>query len=462
MNMADDIAGLLGKFGASPDGYLEVEATLDYTEPVVATVTAPVALAAVPAPAISAAETAVVAMTAVAAAQIVAPAKSKTAPGHLSVAAAKLRAIFTRAEPVVSKPSIVAPAANTEHEVEVESVSSFVLTPVSAAVAAPVQVAAPVAISAAKNPVAVAAVIPAATLTPVATPVTGIRSSLRSLLTEVAMERQAEALAANEETSPSANKPRTPAQVIAVVSPKGGVGKSTISAALAAALNRNGRAIAIDLDPQNALQYHVGVNPDLVAAVNAGLTGEDWNAGLLEGVAGTRVLPYGATSEKERRTFERDLEEGNHWLSGKLARMNLDASDVVVIDTPPGRTLYLDQAVDVADHVVVVITPDAGSFMVLDQIENLLEGRADHCSYIVNQFDTSRTFCQDMLKVLKRRLGTKLIGVVPLDHAISEGLAFGTLPLLEDQTSAARQEVLAIVEAMKLNVPTPVLAGGRA
>ncbi|WP_441294732.1 ParA family protein, partial [Herbaspirillum sp. B65] len=46
--------------------------------------------------------------------------------------------------------------------------------------------------------------------------------------------------------------PSTPAHVIAVVSPKGGVGKTTLCSALACSLARHGRVIAVDLDPQNA------------------------------------------------------------------------------------------------------------------------------------------------------------------------------------------------------------------
>jgi cellulose synthase operon protein YhjQ len=451
MNMADDIANLLRRFGASADGYLEVETALDYTEPPIAVpVSAPVVVASsapVDVPLAAVAAIAATAVTAVETPVDVAPvaAKLKAVPAALSIAAANApRATQERIEPVISESLVVADAVNAEP-----------VAMVSASASKPASKATPKAASKAASKT-----IPASATAPVSAPVTGIRSSLRSWLTYFPLAGLAYGLAANKQTPPPQTKPQvTPAQVIAVVSPKGGVGKSTISAALAGALSRNGRAIAIDLDPQNALQYHVGVNPDVVAAVNAGLVGEDWATGLLDGVAGTRVLPYGSTSEKDRRAFERDLEEGSHWLSEKLVDMHLDASDVVVIDTPPGRTLYLDQALDVADHVVVVITPDAGSFMVLDQIDSLLEGHADNCSYIVNQFDASRTFCQDMLKVLKRRLGAKLIGIVPLDHAISEGLALGELPLLEDSTSAAHQQVLAIVDALKLNVPAPVLEG---
>ncbi|MBT2338475.1 MULTISPECIES: cellulose biosynthesis protein BcsQ [Pseudomonas] len=304
---------------------------------------------------------------------------------------------------------------------------------------------------------------------PVAVP--AIPCSLRSLLTEVALERQAEARAQNEEvlrrSIPNGPAAVTPARVIAVVSPKGGVGKSTLCAALAGALGGKGRRLAIDLDPQNALQYHLGVRPDVAGMASASLTGEVWSGLLLKGIAGTRVLPFGSISEPERRGLERFLEDDAHWLARQLVRMDLAPDDVVIIDTPPGRTLYLEQALDVADQVIVVITPDAASFMTLDTIDRLLEGRANHagrgdCHYVVNQFDASRTFCQDMLEVLRRRFGKQLIGVVPLVHAISEGLAFGVNPLLEDEDSSARQEILAIGDALKSPVQTSAVAGNRA
>ncbi|TWC23411.1 cellulose synthase operon protein YhjQ [Pseudomonas sp. SJZ085] len=309
----------------------------------------------------------------------------------------------------------------------------------------------------------------AAVSEPVSVPASA--GSLRSLLAEVALERQAEARAQNEEalrrSIPNGSVAVTAARVIAVVSPKGGVGKSTLCAALAGALGAKGRRLAIDLDPQNALQYHLGVSPDVAGMASASLTGECWSGLLLDGIGGTRVLPFGPVSGQERRALERFLEDDTHWLARQLARMDLAADDVVILDTPPGRTLYLEQVLDVADQLIVVITPDPASFMTLDPIDRLLEGRAHQawrrdCHYVVSQFDASRTFCQDMLEVLKRRFGKQLIGVLPLDHAISEGLAFGVNPLLEDEDSSARQEVLAIADALKSPVRTSALAGSRA
>jgi len=403
MKIADDIAGLLGRFGASATGYLEVDHRPDYKEPPPAAATPPAA----------------------------------TLETHAAPVQAEPAAPVPPAEKVVPTPLSV--AVNNTRPAKAERVEPRIDDASRPAAAEPVQ-------------------SPTASVAP---------SMLRSLLMEAALARQVAARAHEEAAAAHQSLADglslfTPARVVAVVSMKGGVGKTTICAALAGALNCDGRALAIDLDPQDALRHHLGVEsePDAEAAADAGLAGKDWDASLRVGAGGTRVLPYGAMPVQARRALERRLEEEPQWLARQLARMNLNADDVVLLDTPPGHTSYLEQALDAADQAIAVITPDAASFMVLEQIERLFEGRPG-CSYVVNQFDASRTFCQDMLEVLKQRLGARLLGVVPLDHAVSEGLAFGDYPLLEDGDSPARQEILAIGDAVAAHLQAPTLAGRR-
>lgn len=288
--------------------------------------------------------------------------------------------------------------------------------------------------------------------------------ALHHLLQEVARAREDEARARNQQAlMHSLSKgplKTTKAHVIAVVSPKGGVGKTTLSAGLATVLRlQGGQTLAIDLDPQSALQYHLQVSPDVAGMGSASLLGENWSSLLLPGSAGTKLLPYGALNEEERRTLERFLDSDPQWLARQLVRMDLSENDVVVIDTPPGRTAYLEQVLAVADHILVVVTADAASYQTLDQMDRLLQAipsRANPalCSYVVNQFDASRAFCRDMLVVLERRLGRQLLGVVSIDHDISEALAYGRNPLEGTCASDGCKDMLALGRAMTAQLMT--------
>ncbi|MCW8276058.1 cellulose synthase operon protein YhjQ [Pseudomonas sp. PCH199] len=296
-----------------------------------------------------------------------------------------------------------------------------------------------------------------AQLSPVNTPQPG--APLRHLLAEVALARQAEAQARNEEalrqSLPHGRPAKTRAHVIALVSAKGGVGKSTLASALTTALRlEGGQTLAIELDPQNTLQHHLGAQADVAGMGSASLKGESWKSLLVAGSAGSLLLPYGSVTEDERRTLERYLENDRYWLAGQLASMDLGENDVVILDTPPGRTPYLEQVLTVADQVLVVATANAACFVTLDQMERLLEervarGQAPLCNYVINQFDSSRLFCRDMHEVLKRRLGARLLGVVTLDHGIDEALAYGQNPLLEAESSQACQDMLALSDLLK-------------
>ncbi|MHC8348096.1 cellulose biosynthesis protein BcsQ [Pseudomonas sp. RT4P38] len=289
-----------------------------------------------------------------------------------------------------------------------------------------------------------------------------VPAPLRHLLAEVALVRQAEALALNDEALrqalPHGRSAKCKARVVALVSSKGGVGKTTLAAALASTLHlTGGRTLAIDLDPQNALQYHLGVQPDVAGMGSASLTGNNWNELLLPGSADSLLLPFGALTEQERHTLEHYLVNDRHWLARQLARMALNENDVVILDTPPGRTVYLEQALDVADQIVVVTTADAASFLTLDQMDKLLgapDTRAPSsvCSYVINQFDACREFSRDMHEVLKRRLGGQLLGVISLDHALGEALAYGRNPLMAPGSSPACQDLLRLSEQLKARV----------
>jgi cellulose synthase operon protein YhjQ len=220
--------------------------------------------------------------------------------------------------------------------------------------------------------------------------------------------------------------------VIPVVSSKGGVGKTTVAANLSAEFAQRGRPVlAIDLDPQNALRFHLATHPHAcVDGLAEAASGQlPWTQAMRPGHGGTVVLPFGMVDDEQQIALEQQLARHPGWLGETLARLALPDDALVVIDTPPGATVYMQQALRAANYCVVAVLADAGSFATLPIVERMIEKyclpRADFggSAYVVNQVAPSRRLNHDVLEMLRARLQSQLLGVLHQDESVSEALA---------------------------------------
>ena len=220
--------------------------------------------------------------------------------------------------------------------------------------------------------------------------------------------------------------------VIAVIGAKGGVGKTTVAANLSATLAQAGHPVlAVDLDPQNALRFHLATDREAcelgLAAAAAGQAG--WSEVLHPGRHGVVLLPFGSVDDEDQVALERHLAEHPGWLGEVLGRFLLPSGTLVLLDTPPGPSVYLQQALRIASINVVTVLPDAGSFATLPLIERMVgkycRGRADFIANLclVNQVDVSHRLNRDVLAALRVEWADDLLGVVHEDQAVCEALA---------------------------------------
>jgi cellulose synthase operon protein YhjQ len=212
--------------------------------------------------------------------------------------------------------------------------------------------------------------------------------------------------------------------------------------------------LAVDLDPQNALRLHFGIPLDTIDGISrATLSGDPWQTVMFDGVDSVTVLPYGAVVEDDRRRFETHIDHEPRWLAQSLDALSLDATDIVIVDTPPGSSVYTRTALTAANFALNVVLADAASYAAIPQMERMIESyaapRPDFGGegYVVNQVDQSRQLTKDVLKVLRNMLGNRLFpGVIHADEGVSESLACDTTLIHYDPLSQAAADLRACGE----------------
>ncbi|WP_422086587.1 cellulose biosynthesis protein BcsQ [Variovorax sp.] len=245
--------------------------------------------------------------------------------------------------------------------------------------------------------------------------------------------------------------------VIPVISSKGGVGKTTVAANLCTALAARGQQVfAIDLDPQNALRFHIANDPH---ACDTGLvdaaTGQiPWASAIRPAHGGVMLLPFGDVDDERQIVFEQQLARHPTWLAETLARFALPDGMLVLLDTPPGPTVYLQQVLRAANLCVIPALADAGSFATLPIIERMVDKycrpRPDYAgsAYVVNQVDPGKRLNHDVFEMMRQRLRPELLGVLHLDQSVPEALASAVPVHRYAPMSQATQDIASCAERL--------------
>lgn len=245
------------------------------------------------------------------------------------------------------------------------------------------------------------------------------------------------------------------ARIIVVTSGKGGVGKTTSSAAIGTGLALQGhKTVIVDFDiGLRNLDLIMGVERRVVYDFVNVINGEsNLSQSLIKDkrVDGLFILPASQTRDKDALTRE-GVEKVLNDLSEEF--------EYIICDSPAGIEQGALMALYFADEAIVVTNPEVSSVRDSDRILGILASKSRRAEngeapvkehLMLTRYNPERVERGDMLSVedVKDILAIPLIGVIPESQAVLKASNLGE-PVVLDEDSDAGQAYLDAIARLK-------------
>ncbi|WP_026959955.1 septum site-determining protein MinD [Aliagarivorans taiwanensis] len=235
-------------------------------------------------------------------------------------------------------------------------------------------------------------------------------------------------------------------KVVVVTSGKGGVGKTTSSAAIGTGLALSGfKTVIIDFDiGLRNLDLIMGCERRVVYDFVNVIKGEsNLNQSLIKDkrVDNLYVLPASQTRDKDALT-----KEGVQTVLDNLREMEFD---FIICDSPAGIETGAIMALYFADEAIITTNPEVSSVRDSDRILGMLSSKSLRAEQglepvrehlLLTRYDPSRVNRGDMLSVedVEEILAIPLLGVIPESQAVLKASNSGEPVILDDESDAGK------------------------